>query len=240
MDRIEKAYEITAQAKAKGKRTLSEHESKSLLALYEIPAIEEVVVHNQNELDRVLKSGQFKYPLVMKIDSPDISHKTEAGLVKLNVNNETEALEAYKEILDKSLKYDPDASINGVLVQTMLRGAVAECIIGMTQDTQFGPVLMFGLGGLWVEVFEDIAIRLPPLSHRDASIMVQDIKGHMLLQGFRNYPAADKEAIVDILVKMSTMALELTDCVAEVDINPVLVFKEGCGAKAVDSLVRIF
>jgi acetate---CoA ligase (ADP-forming) len=240
MDRIEKAYEITAQAKSRGKRTLSEHEAKSLLTLYEIPAVEELVIHDQNELERVLNSGRFEYPLVMKIDSPDISHKTEAGLVKLNVNDETEALEAYTEILDKSLKYDPDASINGVLVQNMLRGAVAECIIGMTHDTQFGPVLMFGLGGVWVEVFEDIALRLPPLSRRDASIMVEDIKGHMLLEGFRNHPAADKEAIVDILTKMSTMALELTDCIAEADVNPVLVFKEGCGAKAVDSLVRIY
>jgi acyl-CoA synthetase (NDP forming) len=240
MKRVEKAYEIVAQVKSKGKHTLSEHESKSLLALYEIPVAEETMVHNQHELEGVLKSEQFKYPLVMKVDSPDISHKMEAGLVKLNINSENEALEAYKEILDKSLKENPGAAINGVLVQNMLRGAVAECIIGMTQDAQFGPVLMFGLGGVWVEVFEDIALRLPPLSQHDASTMLQDIRGHKLLQGFRNHPVADTKAIGDILVKMSALSLELTDCVAEVDINPVLVFEEGCGAKAVDSLIRIF
>jgi len=129
--------------------------------------------------------------------------------------------------------------INGVLIQEMFQGAVAECLVGITRDAQFGPVLMYGLGGVWVEVFKDIALRLPPLTKREALEMLLETRGYKLLQGFRNHPEADLSALCDTLVKMSNLALELKDYIVEVDINPVLVFEKGKGVQAVDALIRV-
>lgn len=238
MNRVQSALNILSKAWATNRDTLSENQSKSLLSLYGIPVNQDFLVNNEMELEKVLLQENLSYPLVMKLDSPDIIHKTEVGAVKLNIKDIDQAKRTYNQILSDASSAYPDALVNGVSVQTMITDTACECILGMNYDNQFGPVLMYGLGGIWVEVFQDVSLRLPPLSKQDIIDMLKGTKGYKLLQGFRNQPPLDVEAMSSIIMNLSILSIELEQYVREIDINPIFLFPKGKGAIAVDALVR--
>jgi acyl-CoA synthetase (NDP forming) len=182
-------------------------------------------------------ANKFGFPVVLKAESPQIVHKTEAKALKVNLSNESQVIAAYHEIIDNAKKYNPNAEIKGVLVQEMVQGT--EVIVGMSQDRQFGPTIIFGLGGMFVEVLKDISMGVTPLTKDDAEEMVRKIKGFQILKGYRGRQQADTDGIVDTLLKISALSMDLKDFIAEIDINPLFVFEHGKGVKASDFRVLL-
>lgn len=215
-------------------KTLTEHQGKELFALYDIPVTQEEVATSADHAADI--ADRIGYPLAMKIDSPDILHKTEAGGLKLNLSSREDVVAAFNEIMANAKNYDASARLNGVLVQEMVVGGT-EVIIGVNNDPQFGPTIMFGLGGIFVEILKDVSLRVAPLSRDEALSMIREIKGYKVLAGARGKAKCDVDAIADTLVKVSLMAMELDDRVAELDINPLLVLPEGKGVRVADALV---
>lgn len=213
---------------------LNESFSKKLLKAYGIPAVREIEAGNSDEAVRAAQT--LGYPVVLKIESPDILHKTEVGGVKLNLTSDFEVRQAFEEIVSRARAFHPSARIDGVLVQEMLNPGL-EMIIGIKRDPVFGPVVLVGLGGVLVELLDDVAVRAAPLSEQDAREMLAEIKGSVLLDGVRGQQPRDREALVDILMKVSRLAAELPGQVAELDINPLIVYEKGAGAVAADALV---
>src|SRR6202171_6252639 len=223
-----------AQALGLGRPTLAESESKQLLAAWGVARAGE---HRANSAEAAVEAAeQLGFPVALKIDSPDILHKTEAGVVRLNLGDMAQMRTAYAEILASAKAYAPQARITGVSVQEMVRDGV-EVIIGVSCDPQLGPVLLFGSGGVMVEVYNDVALRRCPITRSEAQAMIAEVKGARLLQGFRGRPAADLEALADTLVRVSHLAMHLEGHLAELDINPLMVLPAGQGVKAVDALV---
>ena len=210
---------------------LSESESKKIVGSYGIPFPRTEVVKSLNQAEELAKD--MGYPLVAKIDSPDIMHKSDAGCVKLNLNNVDDVVGAYGEIIENALNYNKDASINGVQLSTMVKSGI-EMIIGVKNDPQLGPCIMCGLGGVFVEVFKDTALGLTPVSRGEAEKMVDSLKGVKLLNGYRGSKPADKNAFVDAIVNVSKLATDHMDSMSELDINPIFVYEEGICA--VDAL----
>ena len=240
MDGFGAATAVIRTALAAGRKSLSEHEAKQVLAAYGIPVTTEMLVHDVDELEVTLPA--FELPVVLKVDSPDILHKTEAGLVALGCRTPAEVRAAFVRISHDAQEHFPAAAINGVLVQEMVSLAVAECIIGMKKDPQFGPTVLFGLGGIFVEVFEDVALRVAPLTPSDARTMIRQIKGYRLLDGARGRSKADLAAIEEVLLQMSRLSLELEPYLAEIDINPFMVGPERAmrpSSKAADALILL-
>lgn len=217
-----------------GRRVLTEYESKRLLSLYDIPTSREIRATGEDEA--VKAATDIGYPVVMKIDSPDILHKTDAGGVHVKLASEEEVRRAYRDIVDSARRYKPDAEILGVLVQEFVSGG-SETIVGVTRDKQFGSSIMFGMGGIFVEIFKDSVFKMPPLSAQDAMDMVTGIKGYPILAGARGREPRDVQALTDTLQKISSLVIELGDHIDEMDINPLLVLPEGQGVKAVDALI---
>ena len=214
--------------------SLSEHDSKALLNLYGIPVTREKVVHSTD--DAVSFAEEVGFPVVLKVDSPDILHKTEADVIRLSINSREDIVKSYAEIMNNAVQYNPRARINGVAVQEMVEGGT-EVIAGMSQDPQFGPIIAFGLGGIFVEVLKDISMRVTPLSKSDAKNMIREIKGYPILKGIRGKAPADIGAVINLLQKLSRLAEDFKEEIAEIDINPLIVFDEGQGVKALDALV---
>jgi acetyltransferase len=219
---------------ASGDKSLGEHDSKALLDLYGIPVTREQVAGSSSEAASL--AVEIGFPVALKIDSPDILHKSEAGAIRLGVCSEEEVIRFYDEIIESSQAYNSGARINGVLVQEMI-GEGTEVMIGMSQDPQFGPTIAFGLGGIFVEMLKDISLRVAPLSAADAAQMVKEIKGYQILKGVRGKPPADIAAIIDVLLKISRLARDCKNIISEIDINPLIVFDDGRGVKAADALV---
>ena len=215
-------------------KSLSEHESKELLKLYGIPVTIERLASSPQEAISVAE--EIGFPVVLKINSPDILHKSEADVIRLGVSSIEEIVSCYEELIEHAVRYDSQARINGVVVQEMIQGGT-EVIAGMSLDPQFGPTIAFGLGGIFVEVLKDISLRVTPLSESDAKLMVREIKGYPILNGIRGKARADIEAIENLLLKLSQLAEDWKDYIAEIDINPLIVFDEGQGLKALDALV---
>ncbi len=167
--------------------------------------------------------------------SPDILHKTEAGIVALRVRDEEELRNTYGRILEKAEKFRPGARVRGVLVQEMVSGG-QECIVGVRRDPVFGPVVAVGLGGIFVEVLKDVFLRLAPVDRQTVLSMLQELEGLPLLQGARGTPPRDVEALVSLVQSVSRLALREPDLV-ELDVNPVMVLEKGHGAVAVDALI---
>jgi acyl-CoA synthetase (NDP forming) len=214
--------------------TLSESESKRILAAWDLPGPREVLATSADAaIDAARNLG---FPVVLKIDSPDILHKTEAGVVRLGLHNQDEVYSAYHEVTASAARYAPHGKINGVLVQEMVRGGT-EVIVGVTYDPQLGPMLLFGSGGVMVEVFSDVSHRHCPITRPEAFAMVMEVKGAKLLRGFRGKPQADIDALADTLVRISHMAVHLEGTLAELDINPLMVMPAGQGVKALDALM---
>ncbi len=222
---------IIDRAKNEGRTFLTEVESKELLSQIGINTVTTVLATSRDEA--VKKSRELGFPVGLKIVSVDIVHKSDAGGVKLNVKTDGEAAKAYDDIIASIKKHAPGASIQGVAVQKMARPGV-EVIIGMSKDPQFGPVLMFGLGGIMVEVIKDISLRVAPLTPRDAREMTREIKGYKMLSGFRGLPPVDIATIEDWLLKLSKFVIETPE-IKELDLNPIFAYSDG--AVAVDARV---
>jgi acetyltransferase len=173
--------------------------------------------------------------VALKVDSPDILHKTEAGVVRLGLRSDDEVRSAYDEVMANAKRNVPDAAITGVSVQQMVVGGV-EMIAGINYDVQLGPMLLFGSGGVMVEVFNDVALRHCPITRDEALKMIGEVKGATLLRGFRGKPAADIDALATALESISRMAVQLEGQLAELDVNPLMVMPAGQGVKAVDAL----
>ena len=205
-------------------RALLEFEAKALLRAHGVNVAPEVLVHDTEELGEV--AHRFgDQALVMKVVSEDILHKSDAGGVKLNLRGEAALREAYDQIMTSCRAFRPSANIRGVLVTPMAKKGT-EVIIGVSRDPIFGPVMMFGLGGIFVEILEDVAFRAIPLSRHDARSMVEQIKARKILEGARGEPAVDKEALVDLLLKVSSMVTAYP-ALAELDLNPILAYDDG-------------
>ena len=210
---------------------LTEVESKQLVAEAGIPVVETKLAKTKAEAISISKKMGF--PVVLKIVSPDIIHKSDIGGVKLGLANATQVGKAYTEIMAAAKKANKKADIHGISVQKMARPGV-EVIMGMSKDAQFGPVLMFGLGGVFVEVLKDVAFRIVPLNRRDASQMIREIKGYPLLEGYRGQEPANITALEDLLLKLSDF-VDKNPKIKEMDLNPIFAYKDG--ALAVDARV---
>lgn len=222
---------IFDQAKNEGRIILPEFESKGLLKKAGIPVVETKMARNRKEA--VLRSQEIGFPVVLKIASPDVIHKSDSGGVKLGLNNVARVRTAYDEIMTNVNHQYPNAKIQGVSVQKMVQPGT-EVIIGTNKDSQFGPVIMFGLGGLFVEILKDVSFRIIPLNKRNAQEMIQEIKGYPLLQGYRGKGPADIPALVDLILKVSNFVNE-NPKIKELELNPVFAYSEG--ATAVDARI---
>jgi len=217
--------------KKNGRTVLTEIEAKQVIESAGIKVVETRLAKSQEEA--VAISGEIGFPLVLKIASPDITHKTDAGGVKVGLKSAAEVKKAYAEIITSVREKYPKAKIEGVAVQRMARSGI-EIIIGMHKDIQFGPVIMFGLGGIFVEVLKDVSFRLIPIVKRDAEEMIKEIKGYALLNGFRGQEPAHIPSLVDVLLKLSAMVEKTTE-IKEIDINPLFAYKDS--AVAVDARI---
>lgn len=228
------ARAVIARARQDGRSSLTEVEAKQVFEAYDLPVAKTVLAGNEAEaVDLAKKIG---FPIVMKIVSPDILHKSDAGGVKVNIKDEVMAREAYKTIMTNAKNYKADANIHGIAVQEMAPWGT-EVILGSVNDPTFGPTMMFGLGGIFVEVLKDVTFRVAPVSNGQAQRMLGEIRGAPVLKGVRGEAPRDTNALADVLCKYSNMILDLGDEVAESDANPVLVYEEGKGVKVVDARI---
>ncbi|MGP3668182.1 MAG: acetate--CoA ligase family protein [Candidatus Bathyarchaeota archaeon] len=226
-----RGFEIIQKALNEGRNFLMEDEAKALCKVYNIPTTEVRVAKNEDEAVKYAK--EIGYPVVLKIVSPDIVHKSDVGGVILNIDSDEKVKEAYSKIISNVKKRKPEAKIVGVIVQEMAQPST-EVIVGLIKDQQFGPTVMFGLGGVFVEILKDVSFRVCPITELDAKEMISEIKGYPILKGYRNLPPADIDAIVKILLNVSDMAMNHPE-ISEMDLNPILVYEKG--AKVVDARV---
>ena len=215
--------QIIETARKQGRTLLTEVESKELLKFSGISVVDTKLATSREEANNIAK--QLGFPVVMKIVSPDITHKSDIGGVKLGLNTVEDVEEAYENIMASVRQKESKAKIDGVSLQKMARPGV-EVIIGMSKDAQFGPVLMFGLGGVLVEVLKDVSFRIVPLTRKDAADMIKEIKGYPLLNGYRGQEAVDISNLEDMLLKLSDFA-EQQPQVKEIDLNPVFAYHDG-------------
>lgn len=215
-------------------QALSEHESKLELKTYGVPVPDEVIVTSKEEAAQFAKDHPG--PLVMKIESADILHKSDVGGVKLNVCGPEAAEKAYEEIMESVTAKRPDAHINGILTVPMLDAGV-EIIIGVNNDPQFGPMIMVGMGGVFVEVFKDVALYPAPLKEEEALEMLKSLKSFKLLNGYRGTEKCDIKALCQTIVAISNYAQANKDVLKELDINPLFVYPEGKGVGVADALI---
>lgn len=217
-----------------GRRTApTEPEAKAILAAYGIAiAREEVAVTGEQAVEIARRIG---FPVALKVVSPEITHKTEVQGVRLNLRDEGEVRLAFQQIMTSARAHVPEAHLEGVLVQEMVSDGL-EAIVGISMDADFGPTIVFGLGGIFVELLRDVAVRLVPIDGWDARNMIREIKAYRLLEGFRGQPPRDVPAVEDALLKLSRLASDLGDLIEEIDLNPLMVLAEGRGVKVVDAL----
>jgi acyl-CoA synthetase (NDP forming) len=225
------ARDLSAHLKAPA---LSEADSKALLRAAGIALPDEVLVRERDALDAAI--AQVGFPLVMKIQSPDIAHKSEVGGVRVGLATRGEAFSAYRELLENAGKHRPNAAIQGVLVCPMAKKGV-EIIIGTLLDNTFGPMVMVGLGGITTELFRDVVYRPAPVGVAEAEAMLGELKAAPLLRGFRGAPKADVAILAKLISDVSVLAARLKDQVSEIELNPVLVHPQGQGVTVVDALV---
>lgn len=220
--------------KSEETQALSEHESKQELKVYGVPVPDEVIVTSKEEAAQFAKDHPG--PLVMKVESADILHKSDVGGVKLNVCGPEAAEKAYEEIMESVTAKRPDAHINGILTVPMLDAGV-EIIIGVNNDPQFGPMIMVGMGGVFVEVFKDVALYPAPLKEEEALEMLKSLKSFKLLNGYRGTEKCDIKALCQTIVAISNYAQANKDVLKELDINPLFVYPEGKGVGVADALI---
>jgi len=228
------AREIIAKVRKNNRTGMTEVESKEIFKAYGLPTVDTKLATSEDEA--VKFAEEIGYPVVLKIVSPDILHKSDAGGVKVNINDAESVRETYNTILSNAKNYKADADVHGVVVQEMAPWGT-ETIIGSVNDPTFGATVMFGLGGIFVEVLKDVTFRVAPISEKEASIMLDEIRGEPILAGTRGEEPRDKKALTDVLTKYAFMVHDLADEIAESDANPVLVYEEGKGVKVVDARI---
>ncbi len=229
----EKAHAILNKALEQKKTYLAEFEASEVLAAYGLPVVASKIVTSADEARKT--ADKIGFPLVMKVMSADVVHKSDAGGVKLDVNSGQEAAKAYETIIENVKKYQPDARIDGILMRRMIPEG-EEVILGLKRDVSFGGVVMFGIGGIFVEVVKDIAFKVAPLSKDEAMDMIREIKGAPLLFGMRNRPERDVLTLSESIRRLSQLA---EDCpqIKELDINPMIVLEKGKGAYIADARI---
>lgn len=212
-------------------KVLTEIESKELIKEAGVPVIETRLARTKAEAISI--SRELGFPVVLKISSPDIVHKSDSGGVRIGLTNATQVAKAYSEIMASVKQRYPEATIRGMSVQKMARPGI-EVIVGVSKDPQFGPVIMFGLGGVLVEVLKDVSFRIVPVTRRDALEMIEEIKGYPILQGYRGQEGADVSSLAELIVRVSQF-VERNPRVKELDLNPIFAYKDG--AVAVDARI---
>jgi acetyltransferase len=228
------ARQVIKKVREDGRNSLTEIESKQIFSAYKMPTAQSILATSEDEAVKTAK--EIGYPVVLKIVSPDILHKSDAGGVEVNIKTDEEVRNAYHLILDNAKKYKADANIHGILIQEMAPWGT-ETIIGSVNDPSFGATVMFGLGGIFVEVLKDVTFRVAPISNREARIMLDEIRGGPILDGVRGESPRDKEALARVLELYALMIKDLEDEIKESDANPVLVYEEGKGVKVVDARI---
>ncbi len=231
----DKVRNILSDVKRQGRTNLLEDEGYEVLRAYGFPIPKSVLVNNEN--DAINASNNIGYPVVMKISSKDVIHKSDAGGVKIGLKNNNEVKHAFNLILNSVKTHYPDADIKGVLVQEMITNS-RETILGAKQDKLFGPLLMFGLGGIYVEILKDVNFRLAPITESEAKVMIESIKTIGLLKGARGEKPSDLSSIVDCLLRLSQLVIDFPE-IEEFDINPLLVLEEGKGSRVADVRIGI-
>ncbi len=223
--------QVIERARSEGRVLLTEIEAKELLKQAGVSVVDTKLATSREEAISI--SRQLGFPVVLKIASPDVVHKSDAGGVKLGLKTSRQVGKAYDDILEAIRQKYPEAKIQGVSVQKMARPGV-EVIIGMSKDAQFGPVLMFGLGGILVEILKDVSFRIVPLAKRDAREMIREIKGYPLLEGYRGQEPVDVANLEELILKVSSF-VEQNPEVEELDLNPIFAYSDS--AVAVDARV---
>jgi len=229
--KMEKSLDMFAQARKEKRNYLLEPEAKMVCLEYGIPVTRFKVAGTPEEAVKFAKA--LGYPVVLKIVSPDIIHKFEVGGVMLDLKSPSEVKDAYENILNSVQRHKPDAKVLGILVQEMAPPST-EVIVGATKDPQFGPALMFGLGGIFVEVLKDVTFRIAPITESDAREMITEVKAYPVLKGYRGQPPADIDAIINILLNTSKLVMDHPE-IKELDLNPIMVYEKG--AKTVDARI---
>jgi acetyl-CoA synthetase (ADP-forming) len=214
--------EIINSIRSNGRHILNEIESKQVIKEAGLHVVNTDLAKTKDEAISI--SNRFGFPVAMKIISPEIIHKSDSGGIKLNIRTSEEVAKSYDDILCNIRKKYPDAKIEGFSIQNMASPGV-EIVVGMFKDEQFGPVLMFGLGGIFVEILEDVSFRIVPLTQKDALLMIQEIKGYKLLKGFRGMEAVDVSKLEELLIKMSDFVQYYPE-IKEIDLNPVFAYKD--------------
>jgi acetate---CoA ligase (ADP-forming) len=207
----------------------------ALFAAYGIRTSTARTASNRGEAAAAAKAIGF--PVVLKVRSPDVVHKTDVGGVRLHLKSEEEAARAFDEVRAALARAKPEARFEGATLEPMVQGGV-ETIVGVTRDRSFGPIVLFGLGGVAVELLRDVSVRVAPLTDHDAEEMVREIRGHPLLEGYRGAPPSNIASIVDLLHRVSRLAIDQPQ-VMELDLNPVLVFPGEAPCIAIDARLRV-
>lgn len=228
---MDTASEIFSKVREEGRKFLLEPEAKSICKEYGIPVTDFRIA--RNEAEAVSFADEIGYPVVLKIISPDVIHKSDVGGVIIGLKTAEDVRNAYKQIIENVKNHKPNAKIVGMLIQEMAPSST-EIIVGAIKDPQFGPALMFGLGGIFVEVLKDVTFRIAPLTRDEAEEMIKEVRAYPLLKGYRNTPPADIEAIVNILLNTSRLVMEHQE-IKELDLNPIMVYEKG--AKTVDARI---
>ena len=226
-----KVSNLILRVRKEGRKFLLEPEAKTVCIEYGIPVTRFELA--KNEVEAVKFAEKIGYPVVLKIVSPDILHKSDVGGVIVNLKDAKEVRNAYKQILQNVKKHKAKAKITGILVQEMAPPST-EVIVGAIKDSQFGPSIMFGLGGIFVEVLKDVTFRVAPITEDEAREMITEVKAYPLLKGYRNQPPVDIDAIVKILLNTSKLVMEHQE-IKELDLNPIMVYEKG--AKTVDARI---
>jgi acetyl-CoA synthetase (ADP-forming) len=228
---LNKTSEIISQVRREGRKALLETEAKTICMEYDIPVTTFKLAKTEKEAAALAE--QIGFPVVLKIVSPEIIHKSDAGGVMVNLKNVIEVQDAYRKILENAKKYNSKARIDGVLVQEMAPQST-EVIVGAIKDPQFGQTLMFGLGGIFVELLKDVTFRVAPITQQDAEEMITEVNAYPLLKGYRNTPPADINAIVTVLLNTSKLIMNYPK-IKELDLNPIMAYEKG--AKTVDARI---
>jgi acetyltransferase len=232
--RVASSRAIIKQARRAGRKALTEGEGKQILEIYGIATPGRKLATSAAEAAKAAESIGF--PIVMKISSAEITHKTEAGGVRIGIGDAGEAAAAYDDIIVKAKAYNSKAKLDGVLVEEMIEDAV-QVIVGFKRDPRFGPAITFGMGGIFVELIRDFALQVAPFDEEEALAMIRETKAYPLLTGFRGDARRDVAALAKVILAVSQIAQDFKDEIGELDINPVMVLPEGKGARAVDALV---
>lgn len=228
--RIQQAFE---EARKGGRDYLLEPEAKAVCIERGIPCARFLLARN---IDEAIKSAEsIGYPVVLKIVSPSILHKSDVGGVVTDVRNVAQLRASYRDILANVKKQMPDVEITGMLVEEMIPPST-EVVVGATKNSQFGSVIMFGLGGVFVEILKDVSFRAAPIDANDALEMITELRAYSILKGYRNRPPADIDALIDILLRVSTLVVEYPE-IGEIDLNPIL--SSGEGTKVVDARILL-